>query len=1283
MNWNCQNNIDNKGAMKIKIHTYKKITLILISILATCCELFAQGETITLTNNKYTLNYQSASHQIIIKENSSSSQQIFTPTYYIVFSPTKPKLALASISENFGYKIVGFNGDTNLFSSNAGTFTLNTPNSAILVNGQILINFNSTTNYKLQVFLSLPSGNEEPQIESVVKASTYGYFSVGYYGSPEYPIANVTELFQPAPWRGLRLPLDSYMTPAFLATLPGTFATVGNTTYGVFADPSEFPFIPLPCTLDRSPFGVAIRNIKTSINEVKPMVWSPIAGNASSELLVNQTMSFKNRLYVTNKSISKAYEDIAYRCFGFGNFRNNDLGSLNKCMERMIDYALTIQYNVFKEELKGSSYDTDVPGAVKNTSALPMYGIAFATDNKEIFEKRAMPVLEFMLSRKSSEYLNDESTNTATSSNALGKGCIAPSELFSFFNITDGRMKAMTEIAAQTNTLANNSHEISLRYNFSSYKATQSSTALSKLQLGLTKYIDEEITNKPTSFSYANHSTSSFWSQISPKFVELYEIYKTTGDERALIASQEAARIYAFNLWMAPKFKPNDSILCNVGGKAPLYRGSLNISIPEEKAPAWRLSEMGMQCEAGTTSSSRHRAIFACNYTPYLLRIGALTKDTFLMDIGKAGVIGRYTNFPGYHICIDRTTVYEKPEFPLRQLSEITSTSMHYSHIWPQINLLLDYMVSDVAARTEGAVDFPGYYVQNIVHMQNQVYTTNGVFYGDKGLTLWMPKGLLSVSDKQLNYTSAYGNGRLYLTFANQCGKTIQANVTINSNLLSIDGNSYRQWIQNKLSGEGTISANNFTVEVAAHGVTAIAIDDINIKTQFQQKIMHNTNWNNWSKYFENIITVGESKAILINPSDSISRLYVFSTTINDGSISKYSIDYSIDGGVWNTQTDNKYPFEFTINIDSASIIDYRIIVGSTVSPTYHIERACPTGQLTGWNSVLKNIGSKLNFTLSGKIPFSLQYTENNLLRQISNITQSTYSMTVTPQETSYYKLVSIKDADSNEGIVSGDAKIVVLDEFTTNRDIFADKDTYADGNRAQINYGQQATMFLGVDKTIYLEFDVSDLQVSSNERVYLALYVENTTELQSPTSNIYITTFSCNNNWSEGLLTWENRPGEIESAIDTIAITSDTPKPGFIYLDVTSYIKNSNSDPISFVVKYLKGSDQSEVSFATKENPISQIRPKLSIVNSINSGLINSVQDSKIKVFLNPESHIVSVKASSNVKAISVINAQGILLCTRKNSSEININHLPQGVYYLIITDSVNNVYHQTILKI
>jgi hypothetical protein len=1240
---------------------------------------------IKLTNSRYELVYSKVNNAFDIKELKSNVVRTFNPSFNVVYKSAKPSIAMADISQDFNYGTVSFGGSNDLFSANAGGFTVRgTPTSITVNNGIISLVYQDNASYSLTAKIYLPTGNEEPVIESSLKALVAGYFSVGYYGAPELDRTEIKELFQPLPFTGLRVPASSYLTPAFLSTLPGTFLTIGSITYGVFADPSEFPFSPLPVTLARSPFGVAIRNKSDVGKELKPMVWAPIIGNNDSYLAVNSTQSFKFRPYVTMGTVTTAYEDIARRQFGFGNFRNNDLGSLNKTMHRMIDYGMTTQWGIFKEDMKGCSYDTDVPNSVKNTSALPMYATAFITDRVDVYEKRALPVLEFMLSRENTMYSPEDTSGAGgqAATNTLGSPCMNFSEMLSFYNITNKQMGVMLPLANANKKGSLNSSEITLKENFSLYRATQQPGTLSELITGVDKYIAEEITVKPTDFLYINHQKNSFWTSIAPKFVELYEIYKTTGNTTYLQAARNAARIYAYHIWMSPKVTPGDSVLCNVGNIAPRYRGTGNISIPEEKAPAWRLSEMGLHCEAGGTSTSKHRAVFTANFAGYLLRIGSLTKDSFLLDLGKAAVIGRYTTFPGYHINTDRTTVYEKPNFPLRTLAQLTSTSMHYSHVWTQINLMFDYLVSDVAARTLGAVDFPGQYVQNIVHMQNQVYMKDGKFYGDENLTLWMPKDILQTANEQLNYITAYGNGKFYLVFTNQSGQTVNTSVTLNSALVNVSGKSFSQWNENISGQGGTISTNSFNVSVAPHGVTAIAINDVSIVTKFQQRLAVNTLRNKWNTYYESNIPLGNSKSMLLNPSDSLARLFVFSTAAK-GTYTSVKLDYSIDGGVWQQVTDNAYPFEFSIDINSSSLIEYKLTIGTNTSSTYKYERLKPTASMSGWTSVKKADSAVLPIELTGQPPYEITYTENSTVHQKTGIESSPYLLSVNPESTTYYKLLSMKDATATSGDVSGDAKVSVVDNHIVKQTIAAQKDAQTYKSLPTRNYGSDVQLELKGSATyrrdLFYTFDIPAISLTANQNAFVKLWINETSRLDVPYLTTLIKASSFVGNWDESTITWNIVPAMSNvQIVDTIAVSYLTSIPGYVLFDLTKLIKSGYTGLLNLKIEYLKGEEVASIYFASNEDVTATKKPAFVITEPIVS--TNFELNDVFRFYVTPTlvKNYFEIKGNEKPTEVMVVDFTGRIMLQIKNQSIVNVSQLPAGIYQVVVKVD-NNVAHRT----
>lgn len=1246
--------------------------------------------TIVLRNMRYELAYNTTANTYEIKEIKSNVMRTFTPGFYVVFRATKPSISLAVITEDFNYKSVAFGGSLDMFSSNAGTFTVRgTPTSINETDGVISLVYQDNANYQLTARIYLPPGEEEPVVESSLQSLISGYFSVGYYGAPELDRTEIKELFQPLPFTGLRVPSTSYLTPAFLATLPGTFLSIGSITYGVFADPAEFPFMPLPNTLAKSKFGVALKNRTGYGKELKPMVWAPIIGNNDSYLAANATKKFKFRPYVTMGSMTAAYEDIARRQFGFGNYRHNDLGSLNKTMHRMIDYAMTTEWGIFKDNFKGASYDTDVPNSVKNTSALPKYAAAFIADRADVYEKRALPVLEFMLSRENTMYADEETGGAGgqTATNTLGKPCMNYSEMIAFYNITNKQMAAMLTLANTNKKGSLISSEITLKENFSLYRATQQNSVYNDLISGVTKYINEELVVKPNDFIYTNHQKNSFWSSIAPKYVELYEIYMTTGNEIYLQAARNAARIFAYHLWMSPRVIPGDSVLVNIGNVAPKYRSTGSIAISEEKAPAWRLSEMGLHCEAGGTSSGGHRAIFTANSAGYLLRIGSLTKDTFLLDIAKAAVIGRYTNFPGYHINTDRTTVYEKPEFPLRTLAQLNSTtSMHYSHIWPQINLMFDYLVSDVAARTLGAVDFPGQFVQNIVQMQNQVYTTGGSFYGDENLTLWMPKDILGTDNEQLNYITAHGNGKFYIVFTNQSGQEVNTVVSINTSLLNISGKYYSQWNENVSGMEGVIAGNQFVVNVAAHGVTAVAIDDVVVKTSFQQKLLANTIRNRWNKYYEPNIPLGTCRSILINPSDSLTRLFIFSSDAK-GINTEVNLHYSIDKGSWQVMTDNLYPFEFSVDFNTASSIDYKVVIGANHSEVYTFERLRPTAVMSGWTSINKAQGAILPVEFTGLAPYKITYSENEDVIQVSGIEDSLYLLTINPQKTSYYRLLSMTDATDTDGIVSGDAKVVVVDAYEPLNKHIVTKDAQTYKSLATRNYGADAQIELKGSATfcrdLYYSFNIPSLTLDQNQRAFINLWVNETSRLDEPylTTHIKATKFS--DEWQESTLTWNNQPAMTGAQIlDTIAVSYLTTVPGWINFDITNLVKHGYTGNLNLKVEYLKGEDVSSIYMATKENANDSKYPYFAVVEPMKTSY-NSIYDN-INYSIVPSivSDYFEVKGNITPTEILIFDITGKKILHIYNHHQVNATTLSAGIYLVLLRCAENQIFRSKIIK-
>jgi hypothetical protein len=318
------------------------------------------------------------------------------------------------------------------------------------------------------------------------------------------------------------------------------------------------------------------------------------------------------------------------------------------------------------------------------------------------------------------------------------------------------------------------------------------------------------------------------------------------------------------------------------------------------------------------------------NYAPWMLRLAALTGDTLLHDVARSAVIGRYRNFPGYHINTARSTIYEQADYPLRPHIELSVNSFHYNHIWPHMSILLDYLVTDAFARSRGAIDFPSRFIEGYAYLQNKFYGDRpGKFFDYTDATLWMPQRLLETGSVELNYVAARGENRLYLAFTNQSPESVTTEVTLNASILpQVSGKTYRARLLGGRERERvdlTIRDGRFSVTVPPMGLTALAIEDLTVTPRFQQKLLAADRAQAWSAdYVE--LPYGDARAMILNFGPAAKTAYVY-LQADDSQFKQATITYSVSGDATpRTLTDTAYPFEFTVPLaESATAFSFQL----------------------------------------------------------------------------------------------------------------------------------------------------------------------------------------------------------------------------------------------------------------------------------------------------------------------------------------------------------------------
>lgn len=1231
--------------------------------------LYAQQE--ILRNSRYEVTYDGSTRFISVEELASGKREQFTPTFVVLFKSTATTPKVISITEeveNIGYHTVGWDGEPNLFDAKAGNIRKRSVASCVKESANRLrFAYTNSGEFTIESTLTLPEGDAEPILEGSVTAQVQGYYSLGYYGAPEYLPSELDELWQPLVWTDKIFPKNKYLTPAHLCTLPGTMLRKNNVTSGVIADPSEFTFNLMP-TMARSRFGVAIHNNQ---DKAQSMIFAPIIGSSYSGKMINETYSFKYRLFVSSKTISESYADLSQRLFGFGTHsRNNVLCSLNETFENMMEYCMD-PYSKYDEDLKGYSYETDVTGSVRNTSALHALNLAFVTDDRTFYSKRAIPVIEFMLSREKDLFALNPTSGAGGQAayNSLGNPTIRTSELAMLYKIGNSTNPFMLNLAKekqQTSPVVTNlAHERTWKENMSLYNATGEVGYIQQANTGVAAYIQKRLMEKESEFLYTYHNKSSFWSALAPKWIELFELYETTGKTEYLDAAYEGALRFSRFLWMCPAI-PNTNITVNQDNKAPVYGNQTKIpmTVPEETVPAWRLSEMGLHTEAAGTAAS-HRAVFMAHHAPYMLRIAALKNDTYLREIAKTAIIGRYRNFPGYHMNTDRTTVYEKVDFPLHTHNQITSTSMHYSHVTPMTSLIFDYLVSDAVARSNGEISFQSQFVEAFAYLQGKTYCGYGNFYGTDSVVLYMPKQLLSGGHQQLNYLIARKANNLYIAFSNQSPEAVQANYTINNALVNTSGSSVAHTFTNNVaSADASISGNQLSVSVPQNGFVAVEIANAVTHNVLQDSMLKNNEI--WQKDFIKMTDIPGS-GMMLNFGKGNSSAYVFCSAPKD-TYQSVKIQYQLDGGSIVELTDNAYPFEFSIPVlAETQKVGYKLVATSSTakleSMAYTLEKtASLTMKMEGSQTIYPSENAIIRCSFSGNSPWKISYLQNGMLQTIENIVDNPLKISVGVTKNTLIEPVSVSNNET-VGAVEGFAKIdIATDSIRPFYDGYV-----AESNKA-INYSTGTQIELknstSWSREAYFSCNLSKFK-SNDEKFVFRVYLNYIQPVKDIQVEIAGNEISYNTQ-----LCWNNKDEHSFMAISQINVSGED-VDRYLEWDITSWIKSQLQQGkiiATFRLRILNSGEALCKLYATEAS--GNVKPGILAVNStIINGLVTST-DEEAKLYPNPAKDYVMLETTSPCKRIEIWSVDGRLIhSTNVNPDEkvkMAVSSLSNGIYFI-----------------
>jgi len=897
------------------------------------------------TDTGYTL--RPGKHGAVIVARGAAHEP-YRPVFTIVRADADPKLQLSAFTSTPGVHKDNVNPEDyplpewraadgagltdNIYTAGAVT-TIAASASRPLSGGGTAWTFPDNPDFTLSAELR-PVADAPPRLSWKFTAKRAGWYTVGYTGGPAVDPTRADGFLQPLIWQEKRFPRAPLTSAESMGGLPLTLFSQGGVTSALSVDPAESPFR-LP-TIQNARFGVVLRN---SQGLAQPSAFAPLFGGPGSRFAAGQSATFAVRPLLVSGGWYDAFIEAARDLFGFSDMRQNGDQSLNATIDTMTDFAMDDAHSGWNADLKGFDYDTDVRGTVKVVSALHPLAAALIQDDPEIYRLRALPITEFLMSRSKYLYNSDPDEAGQNAARDMKGPAAEVSELAELYEMSRGESPVFKSYALE---LAGKPRALNLMMVSSGdefwnklalYRLTGDRTLLDQAKAGADAYIARRIARPQTDFTDVHlDQGGQFWSDFAPRFVELFELWQETHEPRYLAAADAGAREYASYAWYFPAIPPGN-VTVDKGGHAPIgyfraQQGQHGIATPEQTRPAWQVSQIGLTPEAQTTYHL-NPGVFLAHQAAYELRIAAAAHDSFLHDAARAAIVGRYKTYPGYDINIAFSDVYDRADYPDRPFRQLNYNEIYYNHVWPHIALLIDYLMSDFETRTNGAIAFPSRYAQGYAYLRSKVYGDRpGVFMGDSGVHLWMPRHLVSASDPQANYVTGYGNDTFYLALSNEAPGAREVTVTLDRDRIPfVPARRYtaRLWRDGKPAGSTIVVDGKVTLPLSSKGITAIAVDGLPVFTRLQGEYFASTAQppeTNDTSFRTDATPAGNITAMMLGLADQ-HDLYVW-TSASDSDVREVRLNVTTPG-LEREMTDQRHPFEFSLPIGDARTITYRV----------------------------------------------------------------------------------------------------------------------------------------------------------------------------------------------------------------------------------------------------------------------------------------------------------------------------------------------------------------------
>jgi hypothetical protein len=737
----------------------------------------------------------------------------------------------------------------------AGTASVLVPESARQIDAKdVEVSYGDTAGHQVDTRWNLVDGAPAISVSATFTAGEAGEYSLAFKAFQTWKSSDVDFDLLPPLYQYQRRPEAPNMVTSSLTPQPLVVTQVhlpdfpGPVSLALAADPAQFPFAwPTP---GNAVYGFSLLN---EVGSIQPTLFSPVLGLAGSKLNKGETKTVSWNIIMQPGDWRAALATASNQIFKVSDYRRSDGTSLTEAAFNIIDLLKNDDACGWNARLKGFD-QIESPETVSQAAPLELLSAALLTRDEDFYRARALPSLEFVLTRGKAHFAAKFPTvegHVTAAGVANAKLYLTPAALkitvpstfygTSYWQGADallgGKNAWIRDIA-----LANGKFRPSVSFSgipawsemLAAYRLDPTPEHLQSVQQACDVFLKKDVYGQKTKnidlLAFANISFYPYW-------WDLLDLYECTQDKKYLDAAEYCAFLTLSQTASFPLPGDGNTAVNLKDVFSNPYRmwwkndiqyrlgwPPTDQTLPQREAPQWAVSRVGLGLEApqtyyNTGDESGGRDILIESWAANLLRLYGHSGNPIYRTYARNAIIGRFANYPGYYIH-GYTDLLRDPSYPYKGPD---ITDIYYHHIPCQLAMVVDYLVTEAWVRSKGEISFPWSKQQGYGWFSNRVYgDAPGTIYGQNGMSLWLDRQAAKVGSDQLDYLTARGPDSWSIILMNESDQAVTAPLSVDAKRIGLkEGAGYNVIVDGKPAKmDGAFPGN---VTVSPKGMTVIS----------------------------------------------------------------------------------------------------------------------------------------------------------------------------------------------------------------------------------------------------------------------------------------------------------------------------------------------------------------------------------------------------------------------------------------------------------------------------